>query len=56
MMGSSLLRFVMTREGVSFTDAGTQILSDTMMLALLSSAMLTIHATCYNNITKPAFV
>jgi len=48
MMGSSLLRLVMTTEGGSFIDAGAQISSDTMMLALVSSTMLTIHATCYN--------
>jgi hypothetical protein len=45
MMGSSLLRLAMTREGGSFIDAGAQISSDTMMLALVSSTMLTIHAT-----------
>jgi hypothetical protein len=48
MMGSSLLRLVMTREGGSFIDAGAQISSDTMMLALVSSTMLTTHATCYS--------
>jgi len=48
MIGSSLLRLVMTREGVSFIDAGAQISSDTMMLALVSSTTLTTHATCYS--------
>jgi hypothetical protein len=52
MMGSSLLRLVMTRKGGSFIDAGAQISSDTIMLALVSSTMLTLHATCYNNIKK----
>jgi hypothetical protein len=54
-MGSSLLRLVMTREGGSFIDAGAQISRDTMMLAPISSTMLTIHATCYS-IKKSAFV
>ena len=48
MMRSSLLRLAMTTEGGSFIDAGAQISSDTMMLARVSSTMLTIHATCYN--------
>ena len=41
MMGSGLLRFVMTREGGSFIEAEAQISSDTMMLALVLNTMLT---------------
>jgi hypothetical protein len=56
MMESSLLSLVKTREGCSFIDAGAQISSDTMILALVSSTMLTIHATCCNIKKKSAFV
>ena len=55
-MGSSLLRLLMTREGCSFIDAGAQISSDAMMLVLVSSTILTIHATCYNIKKKSTFV